>query len=53
MKFEFVGHWDRFYVLPAIAVVFDPMFNGYKYISISWFKQSLEISWGHIEGNNE
>lgn len=53
MKFEFVSYWDRFYILPAVAVVFDPMYNGYKYISISWFKQSLEISWGHLDGSNE
>lgn len=53
MKFELVEYWDRLYILPTIAVVFDPMFNGYKYISISWLKQSLEISWGHINESNE
>jgi hypothetical protein len=54
MKFEFVGHWDKFYITPSVAIVLDPMYNGYKYVSISWFKRSLEISWGRIkESNNE
>lgn len=53
MKFEFVDYWDRFYILPTIAIVTDPMFNGYKYLSIGWFNKSLEISWGHIKDNNE
>jgi hypothetical protein len=52
MKFEFVDYWDRFYILPTFVVVVDPMFVGYKYLSISWLKRSLEISWGHIEKGN-
>jgi hypothetical protein len=53
MKIEYVGHWDKFYITPAIAIVIDPFYVGYKYISISWFKHSIELSWGHIKENSD
>ena len=53
MKIEYVSYWDRFFITPAIAIVMDPLYVGYKYISIGWFKGSIEISWGHIEEGNE
>lgn len=46
MKIEYVGHWDKFYILPAVSVVLNPLFTGYKYLSLSWFKGCIEISWG-------
>jgi hypothetical protein len=53
MKIEYVGHWDRFYITPSVAIVLDPLYNGYKYLSISWFKHSIELSWGHVKGAND
>jgi hypothetical protein len=54
MKIEYVGYWDRFFITPAISIVWDPTFVGYKYLSISWLKHSIEISWGHVkEGTDE
>ncbi len=49
MKIEYVSYWDRLYLIPTIAIVVDPMFVGYKYLSLSWLKGSIEISWGHVE----
>jgi hypothetical protein len=49
MKIEYVGHWDKFYITPSISIVVDPMFVGYKYLSLSWFKVSIEISWGRVD----
>ena len=51
MKIEYLGYWDRIFITPAIAVVMDPLYVGYKYISISWLKGSIEISWGHVKEN--
>jgi hypothetical protein len=51
MKIEYVGYCDRFFITPAIAVVIDPFYVGYKYLSINWFKGSIEISWGHVKEN--
>ena len=52
MKIEYVSHWDKLYLTPAVSVVLDPMFVGYKYLSISWLKGSIEISWGRINRSN-
>ena len=52
MKIEYVSHWDKLYLAPAVSVVLDPMFVGYKYLSISWLKGSIEISWGRINRSN-
>lgn len=51
MKIEYVSYWDRLYLIPTIAIVLDPMFVGYKYLSLSWLKGSIEISWGRFEEN--
>jgi hypothetical protein len=51
MKIEYIDYWDRFYIFPAISIVLDPLYTGYKYLSISWFKGSIEISWGHEKYN--
>ena len=26
MKIEYVSHWDKLYLTPAVSVVLDPMF---------------------------
>lgn len=47
MKFEIVNYWDRTYIIPTISVVFDKSFTGYKYLTLSFLKYGLEISWSH------
>lgn len=49
MKICIVESWDKFYILPAIGIVTSTKFTGYRYIDISWFKTSIEISWDHLD----
>jgi hypothetical protein len=48
MKIDLVKYWDRIFITPALLIVVDSSFIGYKYLSLSFLKWSLELSWGHI-----
>lgn len=52
MKFETVKYWDRIFITPAVSVVLDASFTGYKYITLSFLKWSLDIEWGHLNNLN-
>jgi hypothetical protein len=49
MKIEKIKYWDRFFITPAISIVTDQSFTGYRYLSLSFLKWSLEISWDYID----
>jgi len=49
MKIELVKYWDRIFITPALSIVIDTSFVGYKYLSLSFLKWSLEISWDYVD----
>lgn len=51
MKFEIVQYWDRTYIIPTISIVTDISFTGYKYLTLSFLKRGLEISWSHTNAD--
>lgn len=51
VRFERVNHWDKIFITPAISIVLDTSFTGYKYISLSFLRLSLDICWDYVNNN--